>query len=282
MQEEPRYLGTREAAEMLSVGESTVKRWVDQGILPAERTAGRHRKIRLEDLLRITRERGLPIRKTVTGQDVEGLAARLHAALAEGSHEQAHSLLREARLCGMSMAEVGDRLISPVMARIGHGWATGSLDVYEEHRASQACLSALEGLRLGLPRPPEGAPLALGGGPPGDPYLLANLLADLCLTEEGWAVENIGPNTPWPSLGKAVRARKPRLIWISCSYLPDPKAFLAGYATLHAEAVRAGAALAVGGRALTEDVRSHMGYSHHGDRLANLVEFARGLRTSQP
>ena len=274
MSDESRYIGTKEAAEMLGVGESTVKRWVDQGVLPAERTAGRHRKIRLADLHRAAREHCLPV---AHAPDVAALAERLHAAVIAGDHEAAHACLRDAHQGGLRVADVGDRLVAPVMARVGHGWATKALDVYEEHRATQACLFALLALRLHLPRAP-GSPLALGGGVEGDHYLLANLLIEMTLIEEGWAVENVGPNTPWQSLCRAARERRPRLIWVSCSFLPDPEPFLAGYQTLHAEASRLGASVAVGGRALDESTRSRMAYSHFGDRLVNLASYARDLR----
>ncbi len=275
MSDERRLLGSREAAEMLGVGESTVKRWVDQGVLPAERTAGRHRKIRRADLLRVARERGLPLRAPAAVDELEG---RLHAAMLAGDHDAAYAALRDGRHCGMTMAEIGDRLVSPAMAHIGHGWATKKIDVYEEHRATQACLSAVLALRLGLPRPGADAPLALGGGAEGDHYQLANLLVEMTLIEAGWAAENIGPNTPWPSLCRAVRERRPRLVWLSCSHLPDAEAFVAGYATLHADAARVGASVAVGGRALGEAVRPRLTYAHFGDRLANLALYARDLR----
>ena len=43
-------ISSKTAAEFLNVNESTVKRWADSGIIKCYRTAGGHRKFRLEDL----------------------------------------------------------------------------------------------------------------------------------------------------------------------------------------------------------------------------------------
>ena len=45
-------LTTRQVAEALSVSESSVKRWCDQGAIPTIRTVGGHRRIPLDGLLR--------------------------------------------------------------------------------------------------------------------------------------------------------------------------------------------------------------------------------------
>lgn len=62
-----RLLTTREAAEILGVGPTTVKRWCDEGKLPAIKTAGGHRRYRETDVLAM-RSRGEPS---------DGLTARL-------------------------------------------------------------------------------------------------------------------------------------------------------------------------------------------------------------
>lgn len=287
MADERDYLSPRRVAQALGISETTVKRWVDEGRLPAQRTAGGHRKVLVRDVLDLVSRENWPHRdlSLLTGPpappslaDAHDLCQRLQAALLGDDLGAARNVVLGAHQGGLSVARIADEMVSPAMARLGHGWSTGEIDVYQEHRGTQLCLAACRALRLRLPEATgEGAPLAVGGGPEGDHYILANLLIETSLVELGWRVMNIGPNTPFESFRLALRQLRPRMLWVSCSYLADPEAFLAGYGPLYEEAKALGVAVAVGGRALTEAVRDRMNFTHHGSKLAHLEAFANQL-----
>ena len=285
------YLGTRDAAELLGVGESTVKRWVDQGHLPAERTLGGHRKILISELARFAEQRNLPrarlapyLRQTQPSAliDPASLTESFYTALLGSDGNQVHEVLQSARAQGLTVSQIGDQIVMPAMTRVGHGWETGNVDIYQEHRGTQRCLAALQTLRASLPVPRPTAPLAIGGGPERDHYLLANLLIELTLRELGWNVENVGPNTPLASLAQAVRDRRPRLVWLSCSHLYDPERFIAEYTLLYQAGRETGATLMLGGRAIDEKIRRRIPLSRFGDTLQHLVECAQELQSPLP
>lgn len=279
------YIGTARISEALGVGVTTVKRWVDEGVLPAHRTPGGHRKILLADLLRIVHEGHFPRHDLSRLQfparaaaDSNSLRLRLLTALKQGQGGAVRSLLEDAYRSGLAIEVLADTVITPAMSQLGHEWEKGRLDVLYEHRGTQVCAAALYGLKGVLEDSARvRRPVAVGGGPEGDPYLLANLLAEMVLIDAGWDVINLGPNTPLPSLRRALRDFRPRLLWVSVSSLANPADFLKGYKELYKGAVQAGTAVAVGGRALTATVRANMPYTTFGDGLSHLAAFARTL-----
>ncbi len=172
---------------------------------------------------------------------------------------------------------LADDLIRPVMERIGHGWMVGSLDVYQEHEATQTVATALRDLvdRVALEERP--GPMALGATTEGDPYVMAGLLGELVLRETGWRVRNLGVNLPLRSLAHAAIRHRPRLIFLSVSYLEDEDQFVREYRSFHEDATAVGAAIIVGGQALGAELRSRLNYASYGERMAHLAEFARRL-----
>jgi excisionase family DNA binding protein len=284
---QPRYLSTADAAEALDVSVSTVKRWVDEGILPAHKTSGGHRKLLRAEVLALVRQGQLPrgdpavlegAPRGAAGSDTASTARALFDALVGGNGPVARSIIHRAYEAGLPIGALADHVIAPVMAQVGHQWETAELDVWHEHRGTQICAVALSGLKSELEaRTERNRPVAVGAAPEGDPYALPTLLAQLVLLDAGWEAINLGPNTPLGSLAKAVRELRPRLVWLSVTHIRNDEEFRGAYPALYREAEQLEAAVAVGGQALGKTIRSTMSYTTHGDGLSHLAAFARTL-----
>lgn len=253
---------------------------------------GGHRLVPLSGALQFARERGLPVDRLmrmasessgeVTPSETDPCTAEhLVTALKRGRSAAARDLLINAYSTLGGAVALADDLIRPAMESIGHEWERGSLDVYQEHRASRIVETALLELLRTLPAPSEDSPLALGAAPEGDLYTLPGLLAELTLRELGWDVVNLGPNLPLASLARAIRVQQPKLVWISVSHLEDERTFLHDYQSFYASVSRTETAVVLGGSALTPDLRARVVAASFGDRIAHLREFARRLHSTE-
>jgi MerR family transcriptional regulator, light-induced transcriptional regulator len=281
------YLSTVQAASILAVSVSTVKRWVDEGILPAHVTAGGHRKLLRSEVIALLRDRSLPRTALpvlalpgigTTSPKLHEVTDALFEALNNRLDRELKPIIQQLYLAAVPIEAIADEVIAPLMAKVGRHWETGAIDVWQEHRWTQLCTEALLELKETVePRAEQNRPLALGGAPAGDPYTLASFLAELALLDNGWQVENLGANTPLPSFTKAIQDLKPRLVWVSASYLADVPQFLRDYQELANVAESLGVSVVVGGPALVESVRTQMRYHSFGERLADLVAVAQVL-----
>src|SRR4051794_1779958 len=140
------YVSTANVARALGVGVSTVKRWVDEGILPAHKTAGGHRKLLLADVLRRVREGGLPqldlsglrfVEEMQGCLEPDALSQRLLTALRRGDGGAVRALIHGAYQSGLALETLADFVIAPAMGQLGHEWATGRIEVLREHRGTQ-------------------------------------------------------------------------------------------------------------------------------------------------
>jgi excisionase family DNA binding protein len=284
------YLKTQRVATALGVSVSTVKRWVDSGMIQAARTVGKHRLIPFSEALRLAREQGFPEAnlKVLTGLETGGPEAGPEAAsvllekmLRECRQAESRTFIHSLYNPGWDAVSLADDLIRPVMERIGHGWMVGSLDVYQEHEATLIVAAALRDLVDRVSQEERPGPLALGATTEGDPYMLAGLLGELVLRKLGWQVRNLGVSLPLRSLAHATIHHRPSLVFVSVSYLKDADQFVREYRSFYEKAVGVGAAVIVGGQALGPDLRSRLNFASHGDRMAHLAEFARRLSPPQ-
>lgn len=238
----------------MGLGESTLKRWVDQGKIRAEKTPGGHRRIRLAEVLRLLRAGEAPAADLALlglAEQSDASPRTLAAMLCSDAPERALTLLEGLYAAGVRAPELADRWIAPAMRRIGRDWETGRVAVTTEHRATAVMLRALHGLLRAQPAPAAAAPLALVAGLSGDPYLLAPLCVQLALCEFGFRTTNFGPDTPPAALCDAIAERRPSLVALSSS-VPEASE-RAARSGLAAACSTAGSRLFVGGRGLRAD-----------------------------
>lgn len=263
--QERRFLTTRELARLLGIGESSVKRWADDGYVGAVRTAGGHRRIPVEEALRFAREWGIAngvgrrgVDRGETAIDPEA-AERLVQALTVGDGERAWRLAAEEYRRGATTAAICDGLLAPAMGRIGHLWRGDEVGgIFVEHRATDICFDVLRRLQGMLPATGGNSPLAIGCAPEGDVYALPTLAASVALRECGYAAVNLGPALPMRVLRRAVEEHRPRIAWlaIGADDAQCPKADIVAHARGVADAMAGwGAFLVVGGRTVPGELR---------------------------
>lgn len=281
-------ISPRELAEAIGVSESSLKRWADDGQIQVSRTGGGHRRIAIGEAIRFVRAIRAPLVKPellglrdLSSDSIEILmpespAERLFAHLREGRAREARALVLSLYLQGQSVAEIADGPIRLAMERLGELWKHDQCGIYVEHRATDICIQAVEQLRH-LVEPQQFHSVALGGAPPRDPYLLPSLLVATALAAEGWHAINLGADTPFEALLRAIDAHGPRLAWISISSIGDIGEIDRGISVLAQRLSEHDATLALGGRALPTMTGLTRPNVHCCQTLADLITVAQKL-----
>ncbi len=277
----------KQVAQAINISESSVKRWCDRGLLSTIRTAGGHRRLAVNDVLQFLRTSGQQLVRpellglpSNTGQGATVVARarkQLVLALLAGDEDQCRRIVFDLYLGGQLAYEICDRIIAPAMHEIGDRWECGKVPIYQERRALETGLKALQELRMAMKAPPADAPRAIGGTLEFDPYRLPTSMIELVLCELGWQATSLGSQLPTSTLAEAVRDIRPKLLWVSVSCIESVPEFLEEYALLYRAAVETGATVVVGGRALTAETRREMAYTTYCDTLRHLVTFASSM-----
>ncbi|MGB3562987.1 MAG: helix-turn-helix domain-containing protein [Thermoanaerobaculia bacterium] len=281
-------LSPRDLAEAIGVSESSIKRWVDDGVIQAAKTAGGHRRIATPEAVRFIREsRSVVVRPDLLGfREVAALKGELPAAgdeakrlfdyLRAGAAPEAHGLLLSLYLGGQSVAEIVDGPLQSAMEWLGELWTKEEPGIFWEHRATEIAIRSMANIRS-LFSPPDDALLAVGGAPAGDPYSLPTISAAAVLESVGWRAVNLGPDTPIESLLLAVESLRPQLVWLSVSVVAEPEALRQGVERLILGLSKQSLSLVLGGSASDQLDLGPQSLLHVGERMSELEAFAKGL-----
>jgi excisionase family DNA binding protein len=294
-------LTSREAARVLGVSEASVKRWADSGLLPAEKTAGGHRRFRPEDIA--------VMRRTGAGEEAQSLLKKSSAArpfaqpaqvpepgpgreaelvletfrmLVDGSDEELSALFVNLHLHGQTVASLTDSFLCPAMRRVGDLWHSGELSVAQEHIATLTVRRGLRALERAMSLPEKRGMIALCCSVEEDFHELPVRLATLTLEAGGFEVLDMGMSTPFSALAESLERFRPRLICVSSTILASLDRSAREYAEFHKAARRRRAQVVLGGAGFAdEEVRRRLPADLHAESFRQLEEFMETLDARQ-
>ena len=202
-------LSLHEAADLLGVHYMTVYRRVRLGILPARKVGGTW-SVDPADLEQATttpergrRREGMAIRESRSGRE------RLQARMLGGDIAGSWQVVEAAMASGFEPDEIYVRLLAPSLHAIGESWRSGRVSIDQEHLASSVASTVIGRLGPRFVRPGRKKGVVIVAMPPGERHGLGvAMLADI-LAGAGYAVLNLGPDTPIASLAAAMRDAGP-------------------------------------------------------------------------
>lgn len=231
-------LTSSEAAGLLGVHPSTVKRWCNEGQLPYASTGGGHRRIPLDDAVAFARSQDITTVLTPFHPFEPHVWTALRTATDDGSFRELHTLAMGWVLRGDSrrleqlyvalgrspaidFCSFCDDGIRGLMRLVGNAWSEGRLRVGEEHLVSQVMIDVLLRLRAEWleaerdPRAADGDRVAVVGTLEGNHHHLGALCVRILLERLGWRVHYVGPDVPVDDFGMLQKARDARLLCVS-------------------------------------------------------------------
>lgn len=211
-------------APLFGVNVSTIKRWVDRGLLASEMTPGGHRRVRQDQLKDFLRrypnytDRSYVLRRLHKLDQVLPAWQEYEAALFARRDQAARAILEQALWRRIPVAKIFDDFIAPTLVSVGAKWSRGEASIYDEHRISFQIRTHIQHLDDLLPDPAPGAPVAVLACAPGDAHELPLQMVGLVLKEAGWIPESTGINTPLSAIREAIDRLHPRVVAITCTF----------------------------------------------------------------
>jgi len=234
---ELRYFTSEEVSNILGVHVSSVKRWTNQGKLECIRTAGGHRKFlfshiadflsRNEDkvqqahLFPIHSEKDLEISYNILKGNFSELQEYILNQALHQNRETVMRVLNGLYLAQYPLHEIYDRLITPVMHRLGDLWEKEALTVFEEHFASQTIRDAIVRLQGTLKFPGEKNGTAVCLTFSTELHDIAIKMVDHILEERGFRVLFSGQLSPLFSIDRIFQQQEFDRVYLSCTYVGD-------------------------------------------------------------
>lgn len=235
MSSEIQFLNSEEAAKVLGVNVSSIKRWTDEGKLECIRTLGGHRKFQMDHLgnflkknkkkaskvniFTVESSSDLELNYHILKGDFDYLKSYIIKQSLKSHRDSVQQVLTGLYLGQYSLFHIYDNLLTPVLHEIGNRWMQKKLMVTEEHIASQIIRDAIVRLQgiIRVPKKKIGNVICLN---------LSTELHDIglkmvqnILELRGFQTYYSGQQTPFIDIGKILTKIKPNRLYISSTFI---------------------------------------------------------------
>jgi DNA-binding transcriptional MerR regulator/methylmalonyl-CoA mutase cobalamin-binding subunit len=149
----------------------------------------------------------------------EATVERCLAAIASLDAERLRAELDDA-LVALGRVPLIDRVLAPLLTRVGERYERGQLRIAGEHLASAVVARVVDRLHAAAPAS-DAAPSIVVTTPAFQHHELGAQLVAACARIEGWRAIYLGPNLPAEEIAAAARLRGARAVAVSLSYPPS-------------------------------------------------------------
>jgi len=285
MKEEIQYFNSHDAAKILGVNVSTIKRWTDEGKLECIQSIGGHRKFMMDhfteflgknnkkvskiNLFPIESDSDLEISHHILKGNFDFLVDYLKEQAFLSHRGQVQYVMNGLYLSQYPLYGIYDKLITRVLYKIGSEWESGNISITEEHIATQTIRDSIVRLQGIIRIPSEKIGNALCLNLSHEMHDIALKMVDHILELKGYRVLFSGQITPLMKMEQVFQAFNPERVYISTTIIDNPEIIQAEFDEICQLCESHKASIYIGGQGF-----DHINYEHLivKTRLTNFEE----------
>lgn len=217
MKQDEVLISSSEAAAILNVHESSIRRWNNEGVLIAEHTFGKHRKLLFNDVMKFASEKTLSCEYLKFQSDPGIVYSFIKDFCKKGNYKEvaryAYELYSEKKLSDLSLlvdlifannqltlGDIFDNFLKSLFTHVGIKWAVGDIKVADEHIISSIVDDCLARRIYNIQTPVDSNKTAVLACIEGNYHTTGLRICQLALKQAGWNVIYCGANTPLADL----------------------------------------------------------------------------------
>ncbi len=215
-------------ADIFEVNESTIKRWIWNGQLEADKTIGGHYRISRDQLNAFLKRypqisKNSYIIRKYSKEKIKKIEnwEEYYKLVLINKHEEAFRLLQSVYISGNDITTIIDDYFVPVLWKIGYEYSKGDISIYEEHRMSFRINEHLSRLEQFINKKIINNKKAILLCAKGENHMIPLQMLNLVLGKNNWDTHVLGINISYEELEKAVKEIHPNMICITKSYTED-------------------------------------------------------------